>query len=127
MVEARGQEYSLKLDYVNAFGASFVTREHVLRNSLMFLDEQRIMYPIGQHIAIRDYETGKINFLFMPDSVMHITCMKLSPNKKYLLLTVQLRADPTQCFLQIYSFKEEVPKAHRLEINLSALADNKLL
>ena len=47
--------YRLKLDTVNALGASFTTKDNLdVKNSLIILDDQRVVYPVGHHIAVRD-------------------------------------------------------------------------
>lgn len=44
----------LKLETVNALGASFTTEDNFdVLNSLLFLEDNRIVYPIGHHITLR--------------------------------------------------------------------------
>ena len=49
---------------------------------------------VGHHIAIREIDDNntsktnmsKMSFIMMPENVHQITCMKLSPNKRFLLV-----------------------------------------
>jgi hypothetical protein len=44
----------MKLDYFNALGASFVTEGNKsIDNSIIFLDDNKLVYPVGHHIALR--------------------------------------------------------------------------
>ena len=96
--------YRIKLETQNALGASFVTEgNHDVLNSLIYLDDNRMIYPVGHHIALRDGVLSKshthhflekgpckpVSFISIPDGVQQITCMRLSPNNR-LLLVAQL-------------------------------------
>jgi len=106
-------QHRLKLDYFNALGASFVTEGNKdIENSLIFLDDNKLVYPVGHHIALRTIQNDvlpiqtkndrpKVSFLHMPEGVVQITCMRLTPNKKYLYVSTLCRPNKEK--------KEEAP------------------
>ena len=46
-----------------------------------------------------------MNFIMIPEHVQQITCMKLSPNKRFLLVAEQHKTNP-DCFISVYDMKE---------------------
>ena len=84
----------------------------------------------GHHIAIRDVDDSagktnisKINFITMPDQLKQITCMKLSPNKRFLVLAEQ-RKNETGCYLSIYDMKEPCYVVHKVH-NISEMCEGR--
>jgi hypothetical protein len=87
-------QHRMKLDYFNALGASFVTEGNKpIEHSLIYLDDNKLVYPVGHHIAMRTIQKDvipgasksqrpQVAFLHMPDGVVQITCMRLMPNKR---------------------------------------------
>jgi hypothetical protein len=69
---------------------------------------------------------NKVNFLFIPDYVKQITCMKVSPNKKHLVICEQHHTDPNQCFMSVYDMKnlKEI-KNVKPHMNITQIAENK--
>jgi hypothetical protein len=54
-------QYRMKLDYFNALGASFVTDGNKpIEQSLIFLDDNKLVYPVGHHIALRTIQNDTI-------------------------------------------------------------------
>ena len=52
--------YRIKLETQNALGASFKTDgNYDVLNSLIYLDDNRMIYPVGHHLALRDGVTVK--------------------------------------------------------------------
>ena len=48
-LEEKRALHRFKVDLVEAFGANFVTKHgNELTNSIHFLDEQRLLYPVGK-------------------------------------------------------------------------------
>ena len=86
--------------------------------------------PLGHHIAIRDIDDNtnksnisKMNFIMIPDHVKQITCMKLSPNKRHLLVAEQHKDDPS-CFLSVYDLKEACLVAQKVH-NITELSEGR--
>lgn len=48
---------------------------------------------------------SKMNFIMIPEHVKQITCMKLSPSKRYLLVAEQHKNN-LSCFLTVYDLKD---------------------
>jgi hypothetical protein len=85
----------LRLEPINALGASFTTPDtYDIVDSLLYLDDDRYVYPVGHHIGLRHPAHTKAQFINMADNVTQITCMRLSPNKR-VLLVASLCAPPT--------------------------------
>ena len=59
----------------------------------------------------------------IPDNVERITCMKLSPNKRFLLIGEKHKDDPG-CFLSVYDMNEACLVAYK-QHNVSMLADGR--
>jgi len=86
---------------------------------------------LGHHIAIRNIlAPHRMIFITIPDYVYQITVMKLSPNKKYLLVAEQLYKDSNSlkelsqnCYLSVYDVKNsDNPKLLKAHINVSEMA-----
>ena len=64
-----------------------------------------------------------MNFIMIPDHVKQITCMKLSPNKRFLLVAEQHKDDPS-CFLSVYDLKEACLVAQKVH-NITELSEGR--
>jgi len=53
--------YQFDVRLSNAFGASFSNREMTLRNALVFLDEPKIIYPIGKFVVTVQWSAAVAN------------------------------------------------------------------
>ena len=68
----------------------------------------------GQHIAIRNIEDHKMNFITQPDDVKQITAMRMNNNQKYLVVCEQRKRDPNSCFISVYDLRTaETPKVYK--------------
>lgn len=73
---------------------------------------------------MKDIEGDKMAFITMPPDVKGITCMKLSPNKKFLVVCEEHVSLPN-CLISIFEVKGDSPKAIHAHLNLTALIDQK--
>ena len=86
---------------------------------------------VGHHIAIREIDDNntsktnmsKMSFIMMPENVQQITCMKLSPNKRFLLVAEQHK-DNACCFISVYDLKEASLVAMKVH-NISELIEGR--
>ena len=61
-------------------------------------------------------------FITQPDFVKQITTMRLTPNKKYLIVAEQHVKDPS-CFISVYDLKNtEAPRLLKPHINVTEMA-----
>lgn len=59
----------------------------------------------------------------MPDQLKQITCMKLSPNKRWLVLAEQRKSD-SSCYLSIYDLKEPCYVVHKVH-NITEMCEGR--
>eukprot|EP00002_Diphylleia_rotans_P028089 TRINITY_DN5662_c0_g1_i1.p1 TRINITY_DN5662_c0_g1~~TRINITY_DN5662_c0_g1_i1.p1 ORF type:complete len:989 (+),score=210.63 TRINITY_DN5662_c0_g1_i1:224-3190(+) len=65
-----------------------------IRDNVFYLDEERILYPVGNHIVIFNVESREMTFLPDSDKVKGFIAMAVSPNRKYLAVSEKLISDP---------------------------------
>lgn len=64
-----------------------------------------------------------MNFIMMPEHVKQITCMKLSPSKKFLIVAEQHKNNHS-CYISVYDMKDNCFYAHK-HYNVSELIDGR--
>ncbi|KAK3270931.1 hypothetical protein CYMTET_20695, partial [Cymbomonas tetramitiformis] len=55
-----------------------------VKNNVQHVDDNRILFPVGRHLASFDLQSREMNFILESDKVAQIISLSISQNRKYL-------------------------------------------
>ncbi|EWS71110.1 WD40 domain protein (macronuclear) [Tetrahymena thermophila SB210] len=88
-----------------------------IRNSLQFHDEDRIIYPAGYNVVLHDLNDKSQHYYQGTNEYRGISCLALSPLKRYLALGVKGQRDPAIIIFDTFTQK----RRKNLGLNLGNL------
>ena len=83
----------------------------------------QLLYPVGKHIGIRDIkdqQTNAMKFIKQQDQIKEITCMCLSPNKKFLAVCERHKNDQN-AYISFYDMRGSGYKPHKQSVNIGEM------
>ncbi|KAI8607724.1 WD40-repeat-containing domain protein [Chytriomyces sp. MP71] len=76
-----------------------------VENNIAFIDEQTVIYPAGSNTILYHTETKNQKFIPVNEKCEGITCMTVSPNKRYVAIAE--RSDkPVTCIYDLHTLRK---------------------